>query len=180
MGFLSAGNRHGYELKREHDQRFPAARPLAYGQVYATLERLRKKQFVSPTKSEQAEGPERKVYALTEAGSEELTRWMNDVEVPTPYITNPFATKATVSLLVNSEDAAVGYLQRQRETHLARMRELTQTKTRPEATITEVLAADYAIAHLNADIRWLETALKRVQPLNQELHLEEPKTGSNV
>lgn len=46
LGLLADGERHGYELKREHDTRFPAARPLAFGQVYATLERLRKRGLV--------------------------------------------------------------------------------------------------------------------------------------
>ena len=40
LGVLADGPAHGYYLKREHDDRFPSARPLAYGQVYATLGRL--------------------------------------------------------------------------------------------------------------------------------------------
>ena len=40
LGLLAAGSRHGYELKRAHDARLPRARPLAFGQVYATLSRL--------------------------------------------------------------------------------------------------------------------------------------------
>ena len=40
LGLLSRGPRHGYELKREHDDRFAQAKPLPYGQVYATLGRL--------------------------------------------------------------------------------------------------------------------------------------------
>jgi Transcriptional regulator PadR-like family len=40
LGLLAGGPRHGYEIKRVHDERLPQAKPLAYGQVYATLGRL--------------------------------------------------------------------------------------------------------------------------------------------
>ena len=40
LGLLVERPKHGYELKREHDRRLPGAKPLAYGQVYATLQRL--------------------------------------------------------------------------------------------------------------------------------------------
>jgi hypothetical protein len=32
-----------------------------------------------------------------------------------------------------------------------------------------VIAADYAIAHLDADLRWLRTTLDRVAELRQEI-----------
>ena len=40
LGLLSAGPGHGYDLKRSWDHWFAASKPLAYGQVYATLARL--------------------------------------------------------------------------------------------------------------------------------------------
>ncbi len=40
MGVLALGPAHGYDIKRVHDERFPASKKLAFGQVYATLGRL--------------------------------------------------------------------------------------------------------------------------------------------
>ena len=40
LALLRIGPAHGYDLKRDHDAWFPDARPLAFGQVYATLGRL--------------------------------------------------------------------------------------------------------------------------------------------
>ena len=40
LALLRNGPAHGYDLKRDHDAWFPDARPLAFGQVYATLGRL--------------------------------------------------------------------------------------------------------------------------------------------
>ena len=57
LGLLAGGARHGYELKRAHDERLPQAKPLAYGQVYATLGRLERDGLVAPISTDQDGGP---------------------------------------------------------------------------------------------------------------------------
>lgn len=165
MGLLTDGDRHGYDLKKEHDARLAGARPLAFGQVYATLERLERKGHIEAAEVEQVDGPERTVYRLTDAGRAELAAWVSEVEPPSPFVANPLAVKATVALLIGNSELAAGYLRRQRDAHLARMREYTRLKTAPSTSIPDVLAADYAIAHLDADLRWMDTALDRVSAL---------------
>ena len=49
------------------------------------------------------------------------------------------------------------------------MRELTRVKTDPSATVGDVIAADFAIVHLDADLRWLATTLERVADLHREV-----------
>lgn len=169
LGLLGAGARHGYELKKAHDERFPEARPLAFGQVYATLERLATKGQVEAARVERVDGPDRTRYRLTAAGREELSTWLSQVEPPAPFVANPLAIKSTIALLVGDRETATAYLRRQRDAHLHRMREFTRLKTDPAASIAQMLAADYAIAHLDADLRWLETALDRVVALEEEL-----------
>ena len=165
MGLLVSGERHGYDLKREHDQVFAGAKPLAFGQVYATLERLQKKLQVEAVEVERVDGPDRTVFALTAAGREELDRWLGEIETPAPHVANPLAVKATIALLVGDEEQARRYLAAQRAAHLERMRYYTTRKTDPTTPIAEVLAADYAIAHLDADLTWLGLALDRITHL---------------
>lgn len=165
MGLLVSGERHGYDLKREHDQVFAGAKPLAFGQVYATLERLQKKRHVEAVEVERVDGPDRTVFALTVGGREELDRWLSEIEPPAPHVANPLAVKATIALLVGDEQQARRYLAAQRAAHLTRMRHYTHVKTAPETGLAEVLAADYAIAHLDADLQWLDLALARINQL---------------
>lgn len=165
MGLLAGGDRHGYELKREHDVCFAGAKPLAFGQVYATLDRLQKKGLVVPVEVERVDGPDRTVFHLTALGQADLDRWLEEVEPPAPHVSNPLAVKATIALLVGSRDRAGDYLRRQRAAHLERMRHYTTLKTDPSTSLAEVLAADYAIAHLDADLRWLALALDRITAL---------------
>jgi DNA-binding PadR family transcriptional regulator len=170
LGLLAAGPRHGYDLKRAHDERLPQAKPLAYGQVYATLGRLERDGLVAPTGQDQDAGPERTSFALTEAGRARLDEWLGQVEAPAPYVTSTLFSKVVVSLLAADADRASDYLTAQRAAHLQRMRELTAVKTRPGAGVDEVVAADYAIAHLDADLQWLQTTQLRVADLHREVH----------
>ncbi|MDA0634418.1 PadR family transcriptional regulator [Nonomuraea sp. MCN248] len=156
LGLLLERPKHGYELKKEHDHRLAGAKPLAYGQVYATLQRLERDGFAEVAETRQEGGPERAVYAITDAGRAELARWLDTVEPPAPYVASPLFARVAVA----GKDAD-GYLVRQREAHLARMRELTAEKA--DGTPARVLAADYALQHLDADLRWIETALSRLK-----------------
>ncbi len=159
LGVLSSGPAHGYELKREHDLRFPSAKPLAFGQVYATLARLERDGLVEAAESSQGGGPERTTYALTSAGGQALTDWLAEPEPAGPYPADDLVRK-TVTALRNGVDATA-YLQRQRQTHLQRMRELLDLQQQTSDGSARI-AVDHVITHLDADLRWLETAAERV------------------
>jgi hypothetical protein len=49
------------------------------------------------------------------------------------------------------------------------MRELTARKNTAEISAGKLLATDYALHHLDADLRWLETAQQRIEELTQEI-----------
>jgi DNA-binding PadR family transcriptional regulator len=169
LGLLVPGDRHGYELKRAYDGRFPAARPLASAQVYAALVRLARDGFVVPAGRERGGGPDRLTYAVTDDGRAEFENWLEEVEPPSPFVSNPLAVKVTLAILTSGAATARAYLRRQRAAHLGRMREYTQLKTAPGASLTEVLAADYALEHLDADLRWIDNALARADALTREI-----------
>jgi len=159
LGILAGGPAHGYDLKHEHDQRFPGAKQLAYGQVYSSLGRLERDRLVEVVETSQDGGPERITYALTHAGEDALTEWLTSPEPAGPYPADDLVRK-TVTALHMGHDAA-DFLVRQRDAHLARMRELVAVQAgakEPEARI----AIDHTIYHLDADLRWLETATARV------------------
>ncbi|MFI7279718.1 PadR family transcriptional regulator [Micromonospora chersina] len=170
LGLLARGPRHGYELKRAHDERLPRARPLAFGQVYATLARLQRDGLVAPAGQDREGGPDRTSYALTEAGQAALDRWLATVEPPLPYVASTLFAKVVVALMVADVERARGYLIAQRRAHTERLRELTAVKTAPAAALDDVIAADFAIAHLDADLRWLHTTLERVADWHREVH----------
>ncbi|WP_142152012.1 PadR family transcriptional regulator [Streptomyces sp. SLBN-31] len=167
LGLLASGPSHGYDLKRRHDERFPQARPLAYGQVYTTLQRLVRDGLAEVEGTGADGGPERTTYRSTEDGSRELARWAGEIAPPAPFVTNEIFAKVVVSILSGGD--AEAYLQAQRAAHLQRMRELTAVKTAKGADLATVLSADYALNHLDADLRWMITTAARLTTLTAEV-----------
>jgi DNA-binding PadR family transcriptional regulator len=157
LGVLGRGPAHGYDIKRTHDATLPVAKPLAFGQVYATLARLMRDGLVEVVEVSRGGGPERNVYALTEVGGQKLRDWLAAPVPPAPYVGSEVVEKTLLALHLGA--GARSYLRRQRSAHLARMRELVAAKP---ASMEERLAVDFAIAHLDADLRWIEDTTARL------------------
>jgi DNA-binding PadR family transcriptional regulator len=160
LGILADGPAHGYDLKREHDERFPASRSVAYGQVYSTLARLEQQDLVEVVETRQDGGPERTVYALTDGGQTQLRSWLEIAEEPGSYTADELVRKTVTALLAGHD--ATAFLARQREVHLSAMRRLT-VDLRDAKTVGAEIAIDHARAHLDAELRWLEDARERVR-----------------
>jgi len=167
LGFIAARPRHGYDLKRVHDTYFPQARPLAFGQVYATLERLARDGLVESADIQAGNGPDRIVYRLTAAGRTEIDEWIGAPEPPYPFVSNVHFAKVVLALLLGS--SASTYLHAQRALHMQRMRELTAMKTASGVSLADVVSVDYALAHLDADLRWIDLTSQRLDQLRQEV-----------
>ncbi|MER6343067.1 PadR family transcriptional regulator [Streptomyces sp. NPDC001595] len=167
LGLLAAGPSHGYDLKRRHDERFPQARPLAYGQVYTTLQRLVRDGLAEVDGTDADGGPERTLYRSTARGADELAHWAGEITPPAPFVANEIFAKVVVAILAGGDPER--YLLDQRAAHMARMRELTTVKTAPGADLSTVLSADYALTHLDADLRWMTTTAARLTSLTAEV-----------
>ncbi|WP_431960057.1 PadR family transcriptional regulator [Actinacidiphila sp. bgisy160] len=165
LGLLESGPRHGYDLKRAFDEKFGHDRPLHYGQVYSTMARLLKQGLVEVDGIEPGGGPERKRYAITEAGITDVDKWLGQPEKPEPYLQNTLYTKVVLALLTGR--GAAGLLDTQRSEHLRLMRELTERKRHGD--LADQLICDHALFHLEADLRWLELTAARLDLLAAEV-----------
>ncbi|MEU4562184.1 PadR family transcriptional regulator [Actinoplanes sp. NPDC023936] len=164
LGLLERGPRHGYDLKRSYDDQFGHGRALHYGQVYSTLARLLKNGLVE-VQSEPGDGPERKRYAITDAGITDVERWLNQPEKPDVYLQSTLFTKVVLALLTGRN--AADLLDTQRSEHLKQMRELTTRKLHGD--LADQLICDHALFHLEADLRWLELTAARLDQLSERV-----------
>lgn len=165
LALLETAPRHGYDLKRAHDELLRTERPLAYGQVYATLARLLKNGLVTAEGTEPGEGPDRKRYAITDAGVSDIDNWLSTPERPQEYLQNTLYTKVVLALL--SHRSADEILDAQRREHLAAMREFTRRKE--SGDLSDQLICDHALFHLEADMRWLDITASRLAELRAEV-----------
>ena len=158
LGVLAEGPAHGYDLKHAHDDRFPGARPLAFGQVYAALAKLEKDGLVEIVETGREAGPDRMTYALTAAGRR-----------PSPLARRRRAGGAVRRGRPGAQDrhrpeagARRGRVPRRPAAGAprcdARLLEL-QTST---DDVAARIVIDHTVEHLDADLRWLENAAARV------------------
>jgi DNA-binding PadR family transcriptional regulator len=165
LGLLESGPRHGYDLKRAFDEKLGRDRPLHYGQVYSTTARLLKNGLVEVEGMEAGGGPERKRYAITDAGITDVEQWLAEPEKPKPYLQSTLYTKVVLALLTGR--SADELLDNQRSEHLRLMRDLTKRKRTGD--LADQLICDHAMFHLEADLRWLELTAARLDQLATEV-----------
>jgi DNA-binding PadR family transcriptional regulator len=165
LGLVEEGPSHGYGLKKRHDRHFHQARPLHVGQIYSTLGRLERDGLVRLAGTEQEAGPDRKLYAVTEAGTRATEDWLAAPESPARHIQPILYSKVVLALLTQRDPNE--YLDAQRAVHLQRMRELTALKR--SGGLADKLLADHALFHLEADLRWIDMAADRIGALAEEV-----------
>jgi DNA-binding PadR family transcriptional regulator len=165
LGLLESGPRHEYRLKREFVDKFGHDRPLHYGEVYSTMAQLLKNGLVEVEGIEPGGGPERKRYAITDAGITDIGKWLAEPEKPEPYLQSTLYAKVVLALLTGR--SAADLLDTQRAEHLRLMRELTVRKR--DGDLADQLVCDHALFHLEADLRWLELTTARLDRLAEAI-----------
>lgn len=157
LALLDSGPTHGFDLKRRYDALLGKERELKYGQVYATLQRLERDGLANGVGVEAGGGSDRKVYAITADGVTGLDQWL---ATPEPASGRPAEIFTRVVLALVAGRDADQILDAHRRAYLDRMRALTAH--RHAGDVIDRLVADYEIAHLEADLRWIELASARL------------------
>lgn len=183
LALLMSGARHGYELKQAHDAWFPDQRPLAFGQVYATLARLVRDGFAEVVETAAKGGPERTVYAVTDAGRQRLLKWVSTPVRPSGLNGEDLMRRSIAALhITDAEIDAVKLIAEQRLEHL-RCLQLLRQAAQPSVTATSpklssVAMADQLGGHLarrnlllsvEAELQWLEEASATLQRVTDKL-----------
>jgi DNA-binding PadR family transcriptional regulator len=155
LALLAKEPAHGYELKQALEQTFGQAYPAPnIGQIYVTLRRLGRDGLVRGEDVVQSSRPNKRVYALTEAGRQALAAW---VEEPSgAHVRDQFFVKLVLAPLAGGADR-MALINKQRRHYLNLIRGLSSlaTATDRENRIARLLV-EGAMLHLQADLDWLE------------------------
>jgi DNA-binding PadR family transcriptional regulator len=159
---------YGYELGKQLSISVNAEWDVKPGQIANTLTRLKEVGLVDFEVVETSDAPDRKVYALTEQGIEELQRWYLTAETRDYRLGDSFYIKLVLSLLgspVTSEQV----LMVQRRELYQQLHDITEMRRKadPRRQLPWVLLLDSAIMHLEADLRWIEMIEGRLPDLKQ-------------
>ena len=166
LGLLEPEPTHGYELKRAYDLRFGNGQPLKFGQVYATLGRLERDGRIEVCGRRARVGarpqalrhhPRRRHRASTSGWASPRRPSPTCSRCCSPRWCSPSCPGGRPTGTSTPSGAA----------HLARMRELTAR--RRAGDLGQALLADYALFHLEADLRWIDLTESRLDQLRAEV-----------
>jgi DNA-binding PadR family transcriptional regulator len=165
LGILARSDSHGYELKQAFDLMTGGLWELNVGQIYSTLERMRKDGLVSL--SEGGGGDEdRKVYRITPAGLEELEAWLCRPSAKPRPVRDELLVRLAL-LLERDPTAALALIDEHRRALHQQMMALTRqklglTRLQGQDRLRRELTLDAALLHAEADLKWLDACEEKL------------------
>ncbi|MFI1466500.1 PadR family transcriptional regulator [Streptomyces wuyuanensis] len=165
LALLSRGPAHGYELKQDLEQLLGAAYPQPnVGQIYVTLGRLEKSGLIEGEEVAQSSRPNKKIYRLTDAGTEALRAWFEDT-ADEPRVRDDFFMKLALAPRTGLADQ-IALINKQRREYLNTMRNLSKlSATEDRDNRIAHLLIEGAMLHLQADLDWLERCQEELEGL---------------
>lgn len=120
LGLLTVTPMTGYDLKTEaFDNTITHFWQADQTQIYRTLAAMAESGWVKSTLEIQQDRPNRKVYHITEAGREELRRWLK-TEQPLPIYREPFLVQMFFAGELDNA-TVLAHIARHRAGHAARL-----------------------------------------------------------
>lgn len=163
LALLGASNRHGYELRKELEERTGSLWELNVGQVYTTLGRLERDGLVVEVGHARSpgSGPDQRQWALTEAGRTELRGWFGSPRRRSAPDRDELVIKLT--LAASSEGVELDdVIDAQRAATTEDLQRYTRLKATTEPDDTpRLFALDAVIGQIDAELRWLEQCQQR-------------------
>jgi DNA-binding PadR family transcriptional regulator len=165
LSLLTDGPCHGYQLRAAFEQAVgPQWGGLNIGHLYQVLDRLARDGQVSSSLVPQSDRPDRRVYALTDAGRAELERWLAEPVERTGGYRDDLMLKLLAAAR-GGEDEIVGVLDRQRRHELRRLKGLDQLARQHRDEPLVALLVEAATLHTKADLTLLDRAEARAAAL---------------
>ncbi|MEI5007085.1 PadR family transcriptional regulator [Streptomyces sp. NPDC087659] len=165
LALLSRGPAHGYELKQDLEQLLGSAYPQPnVGQIYVTLGRLEKSGLIEGEEIAQSSRPNKKIYRLTDAGTEALRAWFEET-ADEPRVRDEFFMKLALAPRTGIADQ-IALINKQRREYLNTMRNLSKlSATEDRDNRIAHLLIEGAMLHLQADLDWLERCQEELEGL---------------
>jgi DNA-binding PadR family transcriptional regulator len=159
LAVLHDGERYGYQLRAEFEERTGATWPLNIGQVYTTLARLERDGLVEPSGQD---AQNHVFYRITDAGRAELLSWFARPVTRNERPRDEVTMKLTLAVTVAGVDVQ-GIVHSQRKHAMTALRDYTRVKSRlVEDELAAGLVLDSMIFQCEAEIRWLDHVEARV------------------
>jgi DNA-binding PadR family transcriptional regulator len=160
LGLLTFGDRSGYELDKLAGRSIGYFWRPAKSKIYAILPRLVLRGLAEASDVAQSGRPDKRVYRLTRAGSEELTRWLDSSEPPRGIARDGLLLKLFFGAHGDPEvlRAQVAERQERAEHHLAALEEIERTIDKDE-DFFPYLTLLHGLEDVRSTIAWCKQTL---------------------
>jgi len=158
LALLTEGPRYGGQLRGEFEERTGGTWPLNIGQVYTTLDRLRRDGLV------ELDGPDETstTYRLTAVGASAVTAWWTDPVITDPPPRSELAIKLALAVSAPGVDVRA-VIDAQRAATLTHLQQLTRLKRdADDGDLAWQLVCEHVIFSTEAELRWLDHVEQRV------------------
>ncbi len=162
LALLSGGPKYGLQLRQEFEEQTGDVWPLNVGQVYTTLQRLERDELIESDDRGAQAGPQ-KAFHITDAGRDELDRWLHTP----PDMTEPPRDALVIKVLTALGVPGVSVhdvIQVHRRYLIELMQQWTRLKEdEAEFDLAFALVVDAELFRLDSVVRWLDTADGRLK-----------------
>ncbi len=187
LGLISNGDKTGYEIMtvfRDSLNHFWTAQT---SQIYRELQTMEKAGWISQRRVSQSGRPDKNVFSITQAGHDELLRWLRD-DSPPAGVRNPLLMKTffmgelppeeSIACFRALRDASVfpdGGKQVSDKAELYR-----QALRNPEKAVYWKLTIEYGRMYENMQRQWCETCIRELEALQRMKDGPERSTAADA
>jgi DNA-binding PadR family transcriptional regulator len=173
LGVLNWHPMTGYELKKHMDSSTQFFWHAELSQIYPVLKGLEAHGLVTADPVPQEGKPDKKVYAITPAGRDVLTAWLNEPLDDVPPMKNPVLLKLFFSGILDKDDL-LAQLRTQLEVQRARLKRIQHEGAievqegiriagQNQQSLMWELVRRYGELQAQTTVEWLETAIRAVE-----------------
>jgi DNA-binding PadR family transcriptional regulator len=165
LALLAAKPAHGYELKGSFEQAVGDQwGGLNIGHLYQIVDRLARDGLIESERQPQPVKPDRLVHQITQAGREELDRWLNEPSVRTRGYRDDFFLKVMAAAQAGDPATLAAVLRRQRVHLLTELRSLADARAAASGSPVVALLVKAAELHVRADLGVVDAAEHDLTP----------------
>lgn len=159
----------GYDLSKQFEETVSCYWKASQQQIYRELSKMEEQGWVSFERVPQAGKPDKKIYAITQAGRQELERWYQEPTEPTPIREDLLVKVLGGAHLPN--DYLIQELQRRRQRHLEQMQRYQEVETKYQTLPNPSTQEQYRYLTLRRGLRyeqewvnWCDEVLEFLKP----------------
>lgn len=152
LGLLTERAMSGYDIKKHVHKVLSAVTSASYGTLYPTLHKLLEEGLVEVQEVPQQSRPSKKLYRITDRGSEELQAWLRQPPIA-DQVRREFLLKLYLADSLPRQELLTLLAKRRDETE-AQIKTLRK-ESQHVAESQRVWVIQYALSQYEAEIGWL-------------------------